>query len=392
MKEKIEEFYKQINKDKSINFKYSNIFEHEFQNLCKLRSYILEGTKLYLKDLSYELYSFPMKYLNIVLLPMNGNFFTFNQDLSNYSFKIQYNNNFIRIQINCIINDIFKNITNFSLNSFGGSALGNFLEIKIDEIFRNNNFKKFGFYYYNSRYLFSLVESTKNSSNTIKEHRKDEKNLITQFFNEEFYNKIIDDIDDINNENHFILKDDLYYFSQISFTGRAFDMAVIKREHGNSFILFLYQVSKNKNKELKSRKQYISEANNVVNNLENIYGIKITSIYLTFILPLNTITTKFQEKLKYNNLNYIFFDVNTNKFIDKTTKIEINSLEINDSLLNLKYNLNIYDIQRIITSNDIWENSIKKFLQRKFERVHSKEEKPATLHKIYINELTYLIK
>ena len=390
MKNKINEFFTYIgNRSKILNI--LDILLLEFKNLCKLRTYVLEGYTLYLSNLSNEIYYFPMKYLNIVLYPFYSNNFSLNQDLSKYKFKIQYNNNFSRIQINCIINEIFKSVTNCSINSFSGSGEGIFLEIKIDETFRNNNYKKFGFYKYNCRYLFSLVKNTENSENTIKEHRNNEKNLSTVFFGEKYYNKIIDDIDDIIDKNYFILNEELYYFSQISLTGRTFDMAIIKKVRNNTYILFLYQVSINKIRELKTKLFYILEANNVLNNLNNIYGIEIERIYLTFILPLSTITDKFQDKLREKGFNYVFFDTNNIKFLDKENKEEIDSLELNDSLLNYESNINIIDLQKIITSNNIWEKSIKTFLNQKMKRDKNNEKnfikEDKSLHKIYINNL-----
>lgn len=402
MKIKIDDFYQEI-RNKLKNTNDSNEYDLEFKNLCKLRSYIIEDYNLSLTDLIKELYYFPMKYLNITLFPLNTNYFSLNQDLSDYKFKIRYNNNFTRIQINCIINEIFRKITNFSLNSLGGSALGNYLEIKVDETFRNDNYEKFGYYKYDCRYLFSLVHKTKNSPNTIKEHRMNEKNLITQFFGEQYYNKIIDDIDEINDNKHFILNKNLYYFSQISFTGRAFDMAVLKKVKNNVFILFLFQVSKNKKNELKSKIMYILEANNVLNYLASIYHIEINEIYLTFILPNNSITDVFQKNLNDNGFNYVFFDLHTNKFFDKINRKEINFLELQESKLDYNPYINIYDLQNIIIKNNIWEKSIKKFLNRKLNRDDFEEkdeeednqndiitkltEKGDSLHKIYINDL-----
>jgi len=358
MKIKIENFYSSLPQ----NIMAKDIAALEFKSLCKLRNYIVNECKLEMKDLSSELYYFPMKYLNIVLFSFNDNYFSLNQDLSRYKYKIQYNNNFSRIQINCIINDIFKSITNYSLNSFGGSALGNFLEIKIDENFRNEISNKFGFYKYHCRYLFSLVENTKNSSKTIQDHRKNERNLITQFFGEQNYNIIIDDIDDIKN---FKLNEDLYYFSQISFTARSFDMAILKKERDNTYTLFLFQVSKNKKYELKSKIYYIIEANNVSNNLEKIYDIEIKRRYLTFILPENISSSDFQSRLQSENLNYVFFNPFTNKFLDKVNKTELFYLELEGSLLDYNPNLNLSDLKNIIRTNNIWEKSIKKYLKKK---------------------------
>ena len=59
------------------------------------------------------------------------------------------------------------------------------------------------------------------------------------FFGKNNYNILIDDIDDDKlDKEHFILKKNYYYFSQVSLTGKAFDMCIIAREGENSFRLY----------------------------------------------------------------------------------------------------------------------------------------------------------
>ena len=91
---------------------------------------------------------------------------------------------------------------------------------------------------------FFLVHTNQNSLNIIKKQRINEKNLMSQFFGEQYYNRIIDGIDEIKDKKHFILDKDLYYFFQISFTRRAFDMAVLKKDQDNVVNLIPFQVLK----------------------------------------------------------------------------------------------------------------------------------------------------
>jgi hypothetical protein len=106
-----------------------------------------------------------------------------------------------------------------------------------------------------------------------------------------------------------------------------------------------------------------------------------------------------------NGLNYIFFNLYTNKFLDKLNKKEIYCLELHDSLLDDNPTVNFNDLQNLIIRNNIWEKSIIKFLNRKLKRddlkgeeedimtIHKETQnkinkiKGDSLHKIYINEL-----
>ena len=94
----------------------------------------------------------------------------------------------------------------------------------------------------------------------------------------------------------------------------------------------------------------------------------------------------------------MFFDLYTNKFLDKLNKKEMHCLELQKSLLDYNSSSNINDLQNLIISNNIWEKSIKKFLDRKLERndfeddnqndiITQNREKDDSLHKIYINNL-----
>lgn len=235
----------------------------------------------------------------------------------NYSFKLEYNNNFIRIQINKIIEELFKNITKISINSFKGSAEGSFLELRIDELFRNNSSYIFDLTELECRYLFSLVSKTDNSNITILKHREEEIKLL--FFGKDNYTSIlIDDIDvdkiKKSKKEHYKLNKEYYYFSQVSLNGKTFDMCIIEREGDNNYKLYLFQVSKSKTEELGTKIFYLLQADNFAQNLENLYNINITARHLIFILPKTNYNPNFQKKLKENDFYYIYFDIDTDEF------------------------------------------------------------------------------
>ena len=320
-----------------------------------------------------------MKYLHITINNYDESFFPLKKMNYNLSFKIEYNNNFIRIQINKIIDEIFKGINNVSINAFKGSGEGTFLELKVDEIIRSNSLKTLGIQDLECRYLFSLVSSTPSSNKTILEHRKREVKLM--FFGKNGYNILIDDIDKDtlikNNQNHYNLDKNYYYFSQVSLTGKAFDMCIIEREKDNTFKLYLFQVSKNKYQELQEKYYYSYQANCVAKNLKNLYKIDCTNKYLIFILPKISDTTEFRKNLELKNYYYIFYDSSTAKFYNKNEN-ELHNLEFQDSLINLKEMTEIKDSEKIKQNYFLWENSMKSFLNKK--RTLKK-----TFYQIYIN-------
>ena len=195
-----------------------------------------------MNDLAKELLIFPMKYLNIIINDYDEFSFPQKNMNINYSFKIEYNNNFTRIQINRIIEELFESMTKVSINIFKGSAEGSFLELKIDKLFRNNSSHIFNLTDLECRYLFSLISKTDNSNDT-KMYREEEKYLL--FFGKDNYNILIDDIDkDQLGKNHYILNKKYYYFSQVSLNGKAFDMCIIVKDQENKYKLYLFQVSK----------------------------------------------------------------------------------------------------------------------------------------------------
>lgn len=379
MKKKIQQFYEILSNQKNNN-EIIDYLQLEFQTLCKLRSYIFYEKKFTLYNLSHQLLLFPMKYLHIIINNYDEHYFPLKNMNNNYSYKLEYNNNFIRIQINRIIEEIFKGFMNVSVFSFKGAAEGTFLELKIDEIFRNNSSSSsqpFGLSEIECRYLFSLVSKTKNSSETIKKHRIEETKMI--FFGKNNYNILIDDIDDDKlDKEHFILKKNYYYFSQVSLTGKAFDMCIIAREGENSFRLYLFQISKNKTDELGSKFYYLNQADNVAENLKSIYDIDCTNRYLIFILPKGSNNTDFVTKLDFNFFTYIFFDIFTNEFSNKNNE-KILTLNFNEALLDEKIKTDFLDYEKIQLSYTIWTNSMKAYINKK--KIDDK-----TFYEIYMNK------
>lgn len=375
MKSKIKAFYEELYKTNNKDKQYSNYVHMEFQSLCKLRNFIFYEKKFLITDLAQQLLLFPMKYLQIIINDYDKPYFPLDTVHSNYSFKLEYNNDFTRIMINRIINELYKDITNITINSFKGSAEGTYLEIKIDDLFRKKC--AFDLNDIESRYLFSLVTNTKNSEKTVRKHRQEEVKLL--FFGDSNYtNILIDDIDidTINKikKDHYILKGNYYYFSQVSLTGKAFDMCVIVKEKDNNYKLYLFQVSKNKTVELGTYMYYLLQADDVAKNLEKLYGINITERHLIFILPRFNYDNNFLELLKKNNFYYIFFDTYSNEFyINESEKM--NHFNFPGSLLNI---VGLTDYKKINYNFITWENSMKAYINKK--RSNSK-----SLYHIYIN-------
>ena len=377
MRKKIRFFYEFLfnsnNMNNAYQKEYNNSLHLEFQSLCKLRSYIFYEKKFPLDDLAKQLVIFPMKYLRIVINNYDKNFFPLMKDSKNRSFKIEYDNYFSFIQINRIIQEIYKNIADIKITSFQGSAEGTYLELKVDEYFRNHKKPIFGLNDIKCRYLFSLVSKTKNSEKTVKEHRIEEAKLL--FFGYDNYKIIIDDIDSKEKE-HYKLNEICYYFSQISLTGKAFDMCLIYKENDNSYKLYLFQASKNKKSNLGNKKYYLKQAKKVVENLKDLYNINITKIYLIFILPKQIKNQDFIHDLNSNGFGYIFFDLYSKEFSTENDE-SINNLDFKNCLLEEKEE-EALDSQKIDDNLILWENSMKTFINKK-----RSEEK--TFYQIYIS-------
>ena len=378
MRDNLTKFYESLCR-KYYEDKISNYMLFEFQSLCKLRSYIFYEKKFNINQMADELLIFPMKYLRILINNYDEYYFPLKKMEFNFSFKLEYNNNFIRIIINRAIDEIFKGINDVSINSFKGSGQGSFLELKVDETFRDNSSNVLGLKDMECRYLFSLVSKTDSSEQTVLKHRRSEAKLL--FFGKSEYNILIDDIDkDIllkRNTGHYNLNEKYYYFTQVSLTGKAFDMCIIEKEKDNKFKLYLFQVSKNKLQELQKKYYYLLQADAVAKNLETLYEIDITNRYLIFILPRSEDTTEFIDNLESNNYCYIFYDSSLKQFYNKSGE-ELQSLEFPDSLLDTKLITEIKDSEKIKSNHFIWENSMKEFINKK-------RNEPKSFHQIYIN-------
>ena len=379
MIEKINNFYEILFNKLGDNHKgkFTNYFHLEFQILCKLRSYIFYEKKFNIFDLAYELLFFPMKYLRIQINDYDEPYFPMRKMDLNYSFKIEYINNFIRIQINKIIEELFKTIIDVSIDSFRGSAEGTFLELKINETFRKKSSNLLGidFLDLEYRYLFSLVSNTSNSKETIKKNRINEAKLI--FFGTNNDKILIDDIDnDRLDKEHYHLKKKFYYFSQVSLTGKTFDLCIIEKESDNLYKLYLFQISKNKSEKLGSKFYYFMQANNVAENLKSLYNIQCTNKYLIFVLSKINSNSNFIQKLDANFFYYIFFDTYTYQFYDKKGE-EISCLGIKDSILDSKYINEIQNYEKIKRNCFIWDNSMKTFINKNLN-------KEMSFHQIYI--------
>ena len=382
MKTKIDKFYEDLYKLDDYRQQFTNYVHLEFQSLCRLRSYIFYQNKFNINDLANQLLLFPMKYLQIVINDYDECYFPIKKysEFNNYSFKINYNNNFIRIQINNIIGKLFKNISNVSINSFRGSGEGTFLEMKIDEAFRDEKMKIFGINDLECRYLFTLVQNTQNSKKAIQDHRLEEKKML--FFDKNNYHIPLDDIDKElilkTIPDHYKLNKKYYYFSQVSLTGRAFDMCILEKVSENTYKLYLIQSSKNKDDELGTKYYYFNQGDNVARNLVGLYNISISQKYLIFVLPNSVENDDFKKKLKEKSFTYILFDTNTCDFYNSDNK-KIEKFEFENAILDTKTTLDTRGYDKVYTHYMIFENSLKAY-------INQGNNNKKSLYEIYTNK------
>ena len=348
-----------------------------YNKLCQLRSYIIKKKTFSINELINAIKDYPMKYLNVSLLLYDNNqkYFEFNNMVLFSKFKLEYSSNIARTAFNCLLSNIENTITNNKLNELEGSSEGWYLESRVNKIFKNNFFFKFKKEQFEVRYLFSLAGITNNSEKTIYQHRKDSKNLMDFLIGKNNYNVIIDDID--HNFGEIKLDKKYYYFQQISQTGRSFDMAFIQKNDTNEdYNLYLFQCKINVD-ELKNKSFYIFEGKEVKKNLKNIYNINIDTIYLTLVISDYNKKDEIINKIITKDLNYISFNYDDNIFYDKNN-IVVKSLDLKDSLLDLKINNSFYG--EIISNEEFYDLFIKS------SKIFLKNKK-SSFYKIFIKNL-----
>ena len=122
------------------------------------------------------------------------------------------------------------------------------------------------------------------------------------------------------------------FISQKQFTGKYYDygLLIYKREN-DSFMLYLFQVSKKKislNRYYKEEHKIIF--NRVKENLEEKYSIKIDTGYFSYILVYEDMDKQTIEFCKENSLKYYLFSVKELKFMNEELLFDDESLITND--------------------------------------------------------------
>ena len=371
---KIDDFY--LNSSENNNIMNFQLFE--YQKLLELRNLIYDERLFSLNEIKMILPYFPMKYLQTQInINWNKKFDCYNVP-KNRKFKIQYVNNFIKIVINHIINEIEKSFDNTNnipkcLND------GNFFEKEILRTLLNQKKIIFGQSKFNRRNVFSLIGITNYSKKTIDKKRAQEDNILYEYYDIKQYNCVIDDIDE-KNPDKLKLTEDVYILIQISMTGKSFDFAILTKSKDETWFLSIYQITKRKKKELKKKDVYIEDLKNCEEYLSKLYNIKIEKIYFTFILPFELYDKDFLKNLEKNKINYIYYKIKDKEFIDKEEMI-VSKICLKDSEIKNENNMNNNDLSnlKLNESLNIWNKSVNKFISRKLKR--------GKLFKIYTKNL-----
>lgn len=370
---KIEGFYSSLNN-------LENPTSFEYQKLKELKENIYIGKSFTLLDLRKIIPFFPGKYLKIYMLKNNVAKSKKKDIIIHY--YIDYSNRFIKYTIDYLLKKL-DNEVDFLYDEIRGSGAGSIFEKKvINEILKNSQ-PIFGQFNYESRRVFALIGKTNNSKYTVEIHREEEKNnYLFKFYNINEYTKKIDDIDFDINDKEIKLTNNLFLIKQVSKNGRTFDFAILYRiKESNEWYLYLFQVTINKNTELKEKKEYIKESKKAQKYLSKLYGIEIKKRFLIFIVPYNTNNTDFINALENRKIYYIFYKCK--QFYNKSGFI-VGNLNFPEAQLTGENNIDdidedLYDIYKSLNA---WNDSITQFIKRK-----RRSEK---LYKFYNKNLTYI--
>ena len=358
--------------NQNIDYYYSNLLNKEKKDIIDLQKYeckylyelrnIIYNEKTFtLGDICSVLKNFPNKYLNLyIAFSESNNIPIQTNDLSKFTFYFDYSNNFIRHIINKKL-DILN-------NKLEGSGFGWEFEEKANNALSEYKYLKLPLF---KRNIFSLVK-IKNIENTkeyIKKLRKLEDKEFYEFFELKKYNINLDDIDGIKN---FTVIDNNIFLNQISKTRLNFDSAILlkidKDNDGYTHYLILFQMTKYKVGECKTKENYTNSAIIAKENLESIYtGLKIKKIYFIFIIPSNDINLEQTiKKLNEENIYYLKFDLEKSQFFDnnknEVTNFIINEAEVNESNIDLSVFKTVNDISNSLI---MLNKAVKQFLSKK---------------------------
>ena len=350
----------------------------EFKQLKEMREIIFNQNLISILDFRSKISSFPRKYLNIYqkkILDLESNN---NSEIQ--SFQIDYSNEFCKLTVNKLLNELEKHISS-TYDYIKGSGAGINFEDKVIRAFLSNSMVIFGQSNIIKRKVFSLVGKTSNSINTVKKHRDQEKNnSLFEFFGIKEYSDYIDDIDNESDLNKIILTENVYLIAQASKTGRNFDFAILIKISDNEWYLYLLLTTINKDGELKKKSDYINDSVICESYLCELYNIKIKKTFLFFVIPHNYCEDKFIRELENRELYFIYYK--SNQFYDKREQLITNLNFPNAELIIRKNNNPDFYLMQIEKSLNAWSNSVNIFLKRK--------RKGEKLSKYYTRSLSFI--
>ena len=287
-----------------------------YQNILKLKRII---TKTYETSIGFsKLYKYiknhPFKYVKII---MEGDIkndvidIKFDQKLTNKRFKLRYSFPFVEKVIDEMIME-YDNDDTIKIKDLSGSAYGNALELKIRE---------------NLSCIEQKIEIRKVwSLDEISDNVKDEKKK--ELENGKKYNRTTryEDLEDIVGIKE--IKAAFYYFKPENQDNKLFDSLFLIKDI-NEYYIVAIQITKNKDrKNIKTKEDYSQFLENHIKvKFEKLYGIKITKIYLWFILCNENVEN--ESLCSYLNdlkIKYAFYSIDKKCFFKKRNNDKIEDI------------------------------------------------------------------
>ena len=302
IKKNISNFFCKMNKD---NYPDLNLYK----NLLKLKKVIsksYENSFRFFKLYGYSL-TFPFKYLQIYMENNNKNNILFDDSLKSNYFKLRYSFPFIEKVVDNMIEG-YNNDDKIDIKLLSGSAYGNALEIKIRE--KLNKFKQ----KIDVRKVWSLNSISANVKNQIMKKQK----YLDRYKN----------LEDINGLQDIKISEYKYfYFKPENQDNKLFDSLILVKIKDNEFNIIAFQITKNKPKnKVKDKTEYTNFlCQNIKTKFENLYKIKISTIYFLYILCNDTLENESLCKILNNEkIEYIFYSLKDKCFYKERNEIKIN--------------------------------------------------------------------
>ena len=343
--EKIDKFYQNLKNNRYFNYS-SDCLKYTY--LMKLNEIIKNNEELNLKQLIQYLEVFPFKYLKIYLSKdksiIKKNILFLNDELKNSKFIIDYSYDFIEIALAKILYHI-PSSTLIDMKDLTGSGIGPFLENKIKNYFKDNEFI--------IRYLWNFITH----QNLTNKDKKEEKKYIYDFDN---YKKSKLQYDEFETEP-IIEYTKNYYIVPGSQTNKLLDSVILQPFGLNLFNMIFLQITKFKI-DFPQKEEYIKKCFEAKKKIENIYGIKTNKVYFYFILAEDFPNEETKKELELKNIAYFYYSIKEEKFKRNGFILNMGNLNRIEAEISEKAQENEY---RYFDSKLAIINLVEKFLQKK---------------------------